>query len=151
MTIQNLFSESFLTGALPEKQFDRFLGGRKRRFRPLKSTFWPFLTGCSSSLTPDSSLKWNSSSRKYIKHSILPLFEKKPKFHGNLIIPTKNENQKKIRNFQNLGKNKSFRYFLGLEFYFELESGVKIELNPVEKDRNVDFRLKMVPNTLKTV
>ena len=58
----------------------------------------------------------------------------------NLLFQQNTKSNKKIQNFQNLGKNKSSRYFLGLEFYFELESGVKLELNPVKKDQNVDFR-----------
>ena len=50
----------------------------------------------------------------------------------------------------NLGKNKCFTHFLGLEFYFKLESGVKIELNLVKMGQNVDFRVKMASNTFKT-
>ena len=45
----------------------------------------------------------------------------------------------------NLGKNKCFRYFLGLEFCFKLESGVKIEPGPIKSVENVDFRVKMTP------
>ena len=38
-------------------------------------------------------------------------------------------------------KYKCFIYFLGLKFDFKLESGVKIELDPVETPQNVDFRV----------
>ena len=41
-------------------------------------------------------------------------------------------------------------YFLWLKFDFKLESGVKIELNPIKTGQNVDFRVKMALNTSKT-
>ena len=56
-----------------------------------------------------------------------------------------------MRTSPNLGKNKCFTYFLGPEFDFKLESGVKIELNPGKMGQNVDFRVKMAPKTVKTV
>ena len=55
-----------------------------------------------------------------------------------------------MRTSPNLGKNKCFTYFLGPEFDFKLESGVKIELNPAETGQNLDFWLKMASNTIKT-
>ena len=56
-----------------------------------------------------------------------------------------------MRTSPNLGKNKCFTYFLGQEFDFKLESGVKIELNPVRRGPNVDFSLKMAQIMVKTV
>ena len=50
--------------------------------------------------------------------------------------------QKKNGFCQNSAKNKSFTYFLGLKFYFELDFGVKNALNPVYDCENVDFWVK---------
>ena len=55
-----------------------------------------------------------------------------------------------MRTSPNLRKNKCFTYFLGPEFDFKLESGIKIELNLVKMGQNVDFRVKMASNTFKT-
>ena len=41
--------------------------------------------------------------------------------------------------------------YLGSRTFIELESDVKIELNPVKRDQNVDFSPKIALNTVKTV
>ena len=64
---------------------------------------------------------------------------------------TKLDPPPKTRISPNLGKIKCFTHFIWLEFYFKLESGVNIEINPVERDQNVDFSLKMALNTVKMV
>ena len=63
-----------------------------------------------------------------------------------------------FRDFRGPGSDKKsrifkpprFAHFLGLELYFKLESGVKIELNNVKMGQNVDFRVKKATNTAKT-
>jgi len=45
--------------------------------------------------------------------------------------------------FKNPGKNESFIYFLGLKYYFKLDSGVKNELNKVKTCQNVDFSVQI--------
>ena len=55
----------------------------------------------------------------------------------------------KFRIYTNLDVTKCFTYIPGLKFNFKLESGVKIELDPVERGQNVDFRVKLAWNTPK--